>query len=361
MFIGGWVQGGITGNANGNRSATGNFPVPFNQVSDGFIFNQAPWIFAEKLPDTEANTVDWGFRVDYVFGTDGPDTQAFGDQGWDFGWNSSRDYGSAIPQLYGEIAVNDVSVKVGHFFTIIGYEVVPATGNFFYSHALTMNYGEPFTHTGALGKYTPDDTWTFYGGYTFGWDGGFENNADAHTFLGGVSYAWEDIGTLTWCVNAGDFGDGGPLPEGGVAAAGDIYMHSLVASLNLTEDLVYVFQHDYAANTNIPGGADAYWYGINQYLFYPLTDTVKLGGRLEWFDDVDGARIGAANPAGAGAAGDYYEATVGLNWTPHTNLTIRPEARWDWFDGDAPAGALPYDSGTDDNLFTFGVDGIVQF
>lgn len=367
VFIGGWIQGGITGNGDGNRSSQGNYPVPFNQVSDGFIFNQAPWIYAEKAVDTGGAGFDWGARVDYVFGTDGPDTQAFGDEGWDFGWNSSRDYGSAIPQLYVDLGYNNWTLRLGHFFTIIGYEVVPAIGNFFYSHALAQTYAEPFTHTGALLSYTPDDTWTFYNGYTFGWDSGFENNADAHTYLGGVSYNWEDIGTLAWMVNAGKFGDGELLPHGGVAADGDIYMSSLVATLNLTDDIQYVIQHDHGVNYHVPGGPGAEWYGVNQYLFITLTDTIRFGARVEWLDDADGARIGAhpfANPAAVALGpteGDYFNYTIGLNIAPHTNFMVRPELRWDHFTGTAPAGALPFDNGNEDDLFTAGVDAILQF
>ena len=40
-------------------------------------------------------------------------------------------YGFALPQVYGEVAMGDLSVKMGHFFTIIGYEVVTAPDNFF--------------------------------------------------------------------------------------------------------------------------------------------------------------------------------------------------------------------------------------
>jgi hypothetical protein len=355
--IAGWMNGGITGNTDGNRSGTGNFPVPFNYVSDGPILNQL-WIYGEKLVDTGGEGLDWGFRVDYMFGNDSRFTNAFGDHGWDFDWQSSRDYGSAIPQLYGEVGFNNVTVRVGHFFTIIGYEVVQATGNFFYSHAYTHQYGEPFTHTGALGKWTPDDVWTLYGGYVFGWDSGFENLNEAHTYLGGISYAWEDIGTLGWMVNAGDWGDGGAFPG---ASTGDIYMSSLIGTVNLTDDIQWVIEHDHGVNNNVPGGPGAEWYGINNYLFITLTDYVNFGGRIEWFDDADGARVGAVNPAGPGAEGDYYAYTIGLNIRPHANFVVRPEMRYDWFDGTAPVGAEPYDSGTEDDLLTFGVDGVLQY
>ena len=91
----------------------------------------------------------------------------------------------AIPQLYVEAGYGDLSVKAGHFYTIIGYEVVQATGNFFYSHAYTFNFSEPFTHTGVLATYNANDNVTVYGGYTLGWDSGFDDNGDA--FLGGIS------------------------------------------------------------------------------------------------------------------------------------------------------------------------------
>jgi hypothetical protein len=363
ISVGGWMSGGITRNADGNRSGLGNFPVPYNYVSDGPILNQL-WIYAEKVVDTGGAGADWGFRVDYLFGTDAPFTQSFGDQGWDYGWNSSRDYGSAIPQLFVDLGYNNWTLRLGHFYTIIGYEVVPAIGNFFYSHALTQNFGEPFTHTGGLLRYSPDDAWTFFGGYVFGWDSGFENLNDAHTFLGGVTYTWEEIGSLAWAVNTGDFGDGSAFPG---AATGDIYMNSLVGIVNFTNDIQYVIQHDHGVNNNVPGGPGAEWYGIVQYLFINLTDAVRFGARFEWFDDSDGARIGAhpnANPAAVALGnteGDYYNATLGLNIRPHANFVLRPEMRWDWFKGSAPPGARPYDNGTENNLFTVGIDGVLQY
>ncbi len=62
-----------------------------------------------------------------------------------------------------------------------------APDNFFYNHAFTMFNAEPFTHTGALGEYAAGDV-TLYGGWTLGWDTGFNNNDNSGTFfLGGLS------------------------------------------------------------------------------------------------------------------------------------------------------------------------------
>ncbi len=72
---------------------------------------QQQWFFLEKAVDTGGCGFDWGFRADYVYGTDGPDTQAFGNRPdtWDFGWDNGGAYGSAIPQLYAEVGFNNLT------------------------------------------------------------------------------------------------------------------------------------------------------------------------------------------------------------------------------------------------------------
>ena len=72
------------------------------------------------------------------------------------------------------------------------------------------------------------------------------------------------------------------------------------------------------------------------------------GGPAELFRDQDGSRvagIGNVNygwPAAPGFAGTFTEVTLGLNWHPHPNFIVRPEARWDCYSGyDEPPGAAP--------------------
>ena len=349
ITVGGWLSGGLYTNAWGDAN---NGPLGFNDVGDGLTANQM-WLFLDKEADTGGHGTDWGFRVDYVFGVDGPDTQAFGDEGWDFGWDSARDYGSAIPQLYFELGINDLSVKLGHFYTLIGWEVVPAPDNFFYSHSYTMYYGEPFTHTGALAEWTANDYLTFYGGWTMGWDSGWENLNDGSTFLGGVGVQLTENASLTWALTFGELGAGkNGIVSGAQLAAGDVYMNSIVFEWNISDDLTYVFQNDLGVNDNL-GAADNEWYGINQYLQYQLHEQWAVGTRIEWFRDDDGARVGWA--------GNFYEVALGLNYRPCANLTIRPEMRWDWFDGIAAAGNQPFNEGRDINQFSGGFDAVFTF
>jgi len=350
---GGWVQMGY-------HTAP---LLNFNSRPDEIQLHQA-WLYAEKAIDTSAG-FDIGGRIDYLYGTDGPDTQVFGtDRGWDSGWDHGTDYGHAIPQAYFEAGYGDLSVKVGHFFTIIGWEVVGAPDNYFYSHAYTMYNSEPFTHTGALAKYAVDDATTVWGGYVLGWDGGFDDNGDA--FLGGISRSLTDDVTLTYATTMGRFA------EARFQGVEKGYMHSIVADVSLTDRLQYIFQQDYLDTED---GADVRarnTVGINQYLIYSLSDCWSVGSRFEWWS-VSKDSVGLLGAGGAGQDGraDIYDLTVGLNYRPHANLVIRPEVRYDWVRGvssndlDNLVAADPdnvtrlFETGRDQ--FTFGFDTIFTF
>lgn len=336
---GGWSAGGWV--SVGYHSAA--LPL-FNSRPDEVQLHQA-WLFAEKAIDT-SNGFDIGGRIDYLYGTDSQDTQAFGiaNDHWDNGWDNGPDYGHAIPQLYAEVGYGDLSVKLGHFYTIIGWEVVQATGNFFYSHAYTMYNSEPFTHTGALATYSASDDITIYGGYTLGWDSGFEDNGDS--FLGGISASLTDKLTVTYATVFGVFGDDIDGDNTGRREQG--YMQSIVADYAVSDSLQYIFQSDWLdtesqdAFGNVPVRET---FGINQYLIKTLSDCWAIGGRFEWWN---------AEFDGTGAS-DIYALTLGANYKPHANVTVRPEIRFDW-DEDEAIGLEDGDQQT-----TFGIDTIFTF
>jgi hypothetical protein len=53
---------------------------------------------------------------------------------------------------------------------------------------------------------------------------------------------------------------------------------------------------------------------------------------------------------------------LGLNWRPHPNLVVRPEVRYDWYNGSTnEAVKLPYDNGLHSTQFTTAMDMIVTF
>ena len=332
--FGGWFQGGYASQANDL----------FLDNEDRFNLHQA-WFYAEKIARPGSNgELGFGWRFDGMYGTDADDTQAFGNtqdaagnpRGFDNTFGRGAGYGWAIPQVYAEVAAEDWSVKVGHFYTLIGYEVVTAPDNFFFSHSITLFNSEPFTHTGAIGTYNVNDDLTLYGGWTLGWDTGFDQFADGSSFLGGFSTSLTDNSALTYITTIGDFG----------ARGREAYNHSIVVDTQLSEKLNWVVQSDLLRVDST--GEDNF--GINQYLLYNVNDCLGFGTRVEWWkgDSLTGyAPHDGVLPATGSHS--YYAATFGANWKPQANLTFRPEYRYDW------SPALGYDVGY------FGIDMIATY
>ncbi len=323
--IGGWTQVGY--HTRNNRL--------FNQHADKVNLHQA-WLYAEKVADGSEG-LGLGGRIDYIYGVDAQDTQAFGiaNNHWDNSWDNGI-YGHAIPQLYMEAAYGDLSVKVGHFFTLIGYEVIGATGNFFYSHSYTMYNSEPFTHTGALATYAASDTLKVYGGYVMGWDSGFEDNGDA--FLGGYSLDVSDTVNFNSQYVIGRFG----RDEVG-------FMSSSILTSTLSDSLTHVLWVDYLDTDGTGRSVERQTFDVNNFFLLALGDNLTWGNRLEWYN-IDKGVYGVT----AGRS-DVYAYTTGLNYGLGSNLLFRPEVRWDW-DKDGVVGNELGASQT-----TFGTDMIFTF
>lgn len=334
----GWLEFGIGGNPRGSIDGF-NGPVTFNDLTNDVTVNQI-YLTLERAVNDQGNSWDFGFRGDVFWGTDARFslTKNLDDNLI----TGATDYRLAFPQFYVNVFApigNGVTMTVGHFYTIIGYEVVPGPDNFFFSHAYTMQYGEPFTHTGVLFSYPINDNFSVTGGVTSGWDAFFQ---DPPNFLGGVNFTSDDEKTsVAVSLVTGDASQDNRSNR---------TLYSIVASHDLTDDLHYVFQHDFGVEQNATFSGDtAYWYGINQYLSYDLMDELAAGLRFEWFRDEDGVRVGFGSNS-------YFEITSGLNWTPASFLTVRPEVRYDWSTAN-PA----FDGATRENQFLISVDAIIQF
>ncbi|TAN53821.1 MAG: porin [Methylococcaceae bacterium] len=403
LKFGGWIESSVSANM---HSSPDNFngPVTFNDRTGELQMNQL-YLYLQKAVNVNGDSFDWGGRVDFMYGTDAIFTQAYGswpfdprtgapiNRGhWDLHLNSHNDrfYGIALPQAYAEFNLpvgNGVSVKAGHFYTPIGYEVVTSPDNFFVTKPYTMQYGEPFTHTGILANYSVNSNWSatagaVTGSSTGGWDGGFDRDLGNWAFLGGVTWTSDDAGTsLALTSTAGDRSE-----DSSSAWA----LYSLVGKHNFTDKLHYVIQHDhgYADNVLTSHSAlsgkteNARWYGINQYLFYDIKDNLTAGVRAEWFRDHGGFRVwgpgrcvastnvnngagdsyacgGAINPVGAAYPYDgssYYAITAGLSYKPLKWLNLRPNVRYDWSDK-----VKAFDGGKRGDQVLFTADVVVSF
>jgi hypothetical protein len=332
--VGGWIQLGYSSR-----------PTAFNDsFQDNSVLLNQGWIYLDKAAESESGEWAWGYHADFVYGSDASNTQSFGNNPGRFDLDPGFQHGNredwAIPQLYAEISNGEWTVKGGHFYTLHGYEVVQATGNFFYTHAYTMNYAEPFTHTGVLVTHALSDETEFYGGWTAGFDTGFDQAAGGSNFIGGYSTSLVEGLRVTQIMSFGNFGANFVSPISGIAPnQRGSFALSTVVDYQVSDKLNYVIQNDILKT----GSYDTF--GINQYLIYQVDDCVGAGARLEWWK-ADGRSVNAF--------------TVGLNVKPHANVTVRPEWRYDWSPGGntnagIQAGTVNQSNGT------FAIDVVVTF
>ncbi len=343
--FGGWTEIGFGGNIDNPRGTNG--PVTFNDGPNEFKLHQV-YGFIEREVDTTSNTISFGFRADLMYGTDARFSSA---SNFDTNiLNSDNQRKLIFPQVYGEVFLpvgNGITAQLGHFYTLIGYEVVPSTGNFFFSHAYTMQYGEPFTHSGGILSYPINDNITVRGGAVTGWDAHFDQPVN---FLGSIAFTTDDEATsLTASIITGDVETGGPAGSSGIDH--NRTMYSVVLEHDITDRLHYVLQHDLGVEQSTSQNGAAQWYGVNQYLFYDILHNLGAGLRMEWFRDDDGVRV-----LGNGIGENFIGVTGGLNYTPIAGFIIRPEVRYDRSTKNAA-----FDDGKDDDQIMLSVSGIFRF
>ena len=369
----GWLEQGISFNGDSPKDRF-NGPVACNDLNNEYQMNQF-WLSLERPVNTGGCGFDIGGRVDTLFGTD-----------WRFGINNGLEnkingfhgqtYGTVIPQAYLEVGYNDLTVKAGHMAAILDYEVVPSPANPFYSHSYSYGYCVPQLVTGVLADYKLTDQFSVQAGFHRGWSQ-FEDNNDKIDFMGG--FRWHDPCAGTTIAYAVSNGPQDPVVPTDTVGQRNRFVYSLVVQQDLCDDLKYVFVHDFGTEQGasvVTPGAQATWYGINQYLLYTINKRWSANLRAEWLCDKDGARVagpgnidGVRAWAGRGFAGDFYEVTVGLNWRPHPNFVFRPELRYDWYSGApgyygplaTPTRGMPFGDGLRTDQFVAACDLIFTF
>jgi hypothetical protein len=381
--IRGWIQNSFTYNANGRGNGL-NFGVNPNFKADQWMGNQY-YIITER-PLRQDDTVNFGFRMDNMFGNDWQFTftQGLFNRAFPNGWFAGYD----MPQLYGEMHLpiltpGGLDVKGGRWYTITGFEVVPAAERTLLSVPYSFAYGQPFTHVGVMTTLHLTDKIDLYNGSINGWDRWINQR-----------YIWGYIGELAWTSRDDNHkvtlaGIWGPnqfpsfLPanqpiylDGYVnvpSVAGrnnpgyhrnDRMLLTLVYNHKWTSKLRQVTGTGAGAERAIPGlgaplasgvpqNAQARydtWYGFVNAFLYQFSDTLTGVWRSEVFWDTNGSRTGKL-------VGDrYYEMTIGAQYKPRDWLLIRPEARYDWSQFH-PA----YSNDTRKSQFTLGIDVLILF
>ena len=202
-----------------------------------------------------------GGRVDLLYGEDFWLAPSVGLENHDDGsshWNPQY-YGVAIPQAYVEMGSSDLWVKIGHFYSIVGYEGLPAPNSFFYTKSYSYQFAGPFTHWGGLATWTASERWQFQAGLTNGWDTLDREPDDNLNFLGLVKYTGECGGWTSFAIVTGDdISNPGSLPI--TDALTNRTRYSWLVSLPVGCHTDYVF-HQWLGSQEegAIGGGMAYW------------------------------------------------------------------------------------------------------
>ena len=275
-------------------------------------------------------------------------------------------YGLAMPQVYGEVGYGNLSLKLGRFYTTIGYESLMPTNNFFYSMNYALRYAEPTTHTGGLFTWKKSDEWSFYLGGVNGQD---QTDGLTDSFAALTGFAWtpkDQKYALNFDMMTGGLG---PRPPIRLTPFAPRTYFSTYLTYNFSKKFQSVTQWDagWQQDYDLAGHTADFW-SVTQYLFYTLNDQWKAGLRYDMFVDGQGTKLGGLRfgglpggnplPMPSGDAGTVQAITAGLNYTYNANLRVRPEVRWDWYGG---SGTPLFDDNTKNSQFTVAVDAILQF
>jgi hypothetical protein len=353
----GWIENSFTGNANGYGNGQ-NFGVNPNFKANQWMGNQYYLIFEKPLKQDD--TVNWGFRMDNLFGND-----------WQFNYmqgflngvfRPGQFTGYDIAQFYGELHLpvltkGGLDVKAGRWYTLAGYEVVPAVGRPLLSVPYMFNYGQPFTHMGVVTTLHVTDKFNLYNGAINGWDRFIDQRYNLG-YIGGFSWTSKDektslAFTTVWGPNQfpSFLPANQPIYQTGYvnvpSVAGlrnpgygrnDRTLFTWVLTHKWDDKLTQVIETDQGVERSIPGlGAPIVngvpqnaapkqdtWYSFGNWFLYSFNDKLMGVWRSEVFWDTNGARTGKL-------VGDtYYEQTIGAQIKPYEWLWIRPEARYDW-------------------------------
>ncbi|MBR5161730.1 MAG: outer membrane beta-barrel protein, partial [Thermoguttaceae bacterium] len=271
-------------------------------------------------------------------------------------------YGFAMPQLYLEAAINNWSVKLGHFNALLGYERATAPSRFFYSKGLTC-VASPTSQTGVLATFNGFENLDVTLGWVSGWGCAYDNcgmfpneNTDESMITGAFTYHINEYAYLRYAFLAGTttmddvFGFMGPY----AFYVADQYKglgnaHSVVLDLQLTgrlESVSTLMYGDfrYGFNSDVLG---AYYTILGQHLYYTLNCCWKVGFRGEWMNISNG--VGT----------ELTSFAIGANWHPagNQNLYVRPELRYDRAIGGMSGEMLNYRP----DQFTIGFDIMLTF
>lgn len=292
-----------------------------NRFGNELLLSQAA-IVLEKVLDP--NCLSWGFNMTYYAGADASLLQPKG--GIDSPPDNPR-FSDDFRQLYVSahlpvLTEGGIDIKLGRQGHIIGYESAMAPYRPFYSNDYQWFYSQDGAWTGALAIAHISKQLDVLAAITMGANTFFTMRGDSPCYIGQVNY-WLTEEKNTQLTGSLHLGENAIFAAPGLAGDFDTVVE-LRMQHKFSPRATVVLQSNMGWDQNVPGVGTAAWYGVYAIGIYSLTCKLDINTRLDWFDDVDGTRIGVS--------GNFEEVTLGLDYHPVPAISLRPEIRGDFAD-----------------------------
>ncbi|HCS42772.1 MAG TPA: hypothetical protein DIW52_08095 [Pseudomonas sp.] len=343
------------------------------------------------LPGPAPSEASFGFTFEMLYGRN---AQFARTQGWDMHWdvNSPGDDDLAkaqrgkqkflaLPNLAATAYLpygTGVTAMAGIFGPAMGYEIPPnlrAARNQFASKTYAF-LSEPGTVAGLmLGTRLYNGKSAILGaelGVVQGWNNLRDNN-DKKSLMGAVRWPTADMQTwIDYEFILGDeqndsFSDVQAPTSRLVSPDGQFKQqhslngwHRFDSHWSIGADVVYGRQDGDGKTSTVdiingPGFDGAHWWGANATLTYQQRPDLSYSVRAEHFADPDGFILFPATTA----RGNFNALTAGLRYDLNKYISLRPEVRYDVFDGNADDH--PFGAGRDRSQLTGLVEALFYF
>lgn len=402
--VSGLLDGGYSRNNNSSHDdrKSGQTNTPIAGLSDEGFELATLHLFADKalkanfvprvtpLPGPAPTEASFGFTLEAAYGRNAQQARTYG---WDMHWGinapgdddpdkARRDKQNflAVPNMAATAYLpyaGGFTAMAGIFGSGLGYEIPPnvrAARNPFASRSYAF-----MTQSGAvsgflLGKRLISNQSMLLGmelGVIQG-QGNLRDNNDSKAILGALRWRTPDMNTwIDYEFLVGDSqSDSNDVqtPRGRVISADGQFkqQHSLNGWHRFDEkwsmgaEMVYGHQAGDGKTSTVdivsgPGFDGARWWGANVVLTYQQRKDLSFSVRAEHFDDPDGFILFPSSTS----RGAFNALTAGVRYDFNKYLTLRPELRYDWFDG--RDDARPFGQGDARNQLTGTVEALVYF
>ena len=378
------LEAGIMGNPSGPADGL-NFGQLFTDHANQVQLNQL-LLTAQKPLDPKNPDYQWGFKLQFMYGSDARYTQFLGELNRvDPNQRYQLDVVEANVQAHLPwLTEGGIDVKAGQYPTPLGYETIDPSTNPFYSHSYIFQFGLPFKHTGALTTTHVNSLLDIYAGADTGsnttWGPLGDNNGAGGGIAGFGLNLMDGNLTVLALTHFGPEQATRLLSPIGVNANGQWrYYNDVIITWKASDALTLVSEANLVRDGFGTVGKPVNGFGFAQYGSYALSDTLALNGRAEYWRDDNNffvasfpsnsapvmAQQGFAVPflhTAPGTNTTYGALTIGVTWKPTvpapvTGLLVRPEVRWDH----AFTNNHPFNAQQDNNAVTIGADAVVTF